>query len=163
MLAMHYRILLPNHDAIPAIHHRATEKGPLCNGLPGLAVKFFLLDTLDPAYATFYLWRDPDGARDFLEGPFFSALCETFGRPTVKLLLTTSVELPAELPARLGLIEHAAERLDGPHIETLDPLQGARFALSFADVPVGRPLEIMYTAKGSGVSDLSALSFRSDS
>jgi hypothetical protein len=160
MLAMHYRIALPNHDAIPAIRRRATEKGPLCDGLPGLALKFFLLDTQDPTYATFYLWNDPDGARAFLEGPFFAALSETFGRPQVRLFVTTAVELPAMLPGRIGLVEDAP-RFDGPRIETLDPLAGARFALSLSAPPLGRQLEIMYTAKGTGVIDLPALNHRS--
>ena len=94
MLAMHYKIPLSGPEAIAAVRARAAERGPMFDGMEGLAHKLFLIDPVDPCYATFYLWREPDAALAFLEGPFFAALSQTFGRPQVLLLLTRSTDLP---------------------------------------------------------------------
>ena len=93
MLAMHYQIALSGAEAVAAVRARAAERGPLFDGMAGLAHKLFLVDPADPCYATFYLWREPGAALDFLEGPFFAALAQSFGRPEVALLLTRAIEL----------------------------------------------------------------------
>ncbi|POZ61935.1 DUF4865 family protein [Chromobacterium alticapitis] len=87
MLTMQYRIALPADYPMDIIERRIAEKGHLTDGLPGLAFKAYLY-SLKPegganAYAPFYLWRTAEGMRDFLSGPGFAALSESFGRPAV--------------------------------------------------------------------------------
>jgi hypothetical protein len=99
---MHYAIPLNGADQVTAVRARAAERGPLFDGMAGLDVKLFLVDPVDPCYATFYLWREADAALGFLEGQFFKAL-SAFGRPEVKLLLTTAVDLPFRVGEALSL------------------------------------------------------------
>lgn len=146
MLAMHYAIPLSGADQVHAIRRRAAERGPLFDGLDGLEAKLFLLDPLNPCYATFYLWREPDAALAFLNGEFFSALAGTFGRPDVKLLLTTAAKLPARAGEALSLTMSPA-RCQAPWIEALDPRTGETVALAPPEMP-GRRFEVMYKALG---------------
>jgi hypothetical protein len=103
MLALHYAILLNGAGQISAVRQRILERGRLFDGIPGLAAKLFLIDEADPCYATFYLWRDPAAALDFLEGPLFEALTQAFRRPEVKLLLTAASGIPFKTGDALSL------------------------------------------------------------
>jgi hypothetical protein len=152
MLAMHYLIRLDGADAVAAVRRRAAERGPLFERMEGLAEKFFLVDPADPAYATFYLWHDPRAALAFLEGAFFTALSETFGRPQVRLLLPRRVALPSEEPAIAVLTGMAADR--GTAIATLDAASGHALNLIFSPDVEGRRFDVMYHARGSTPANL---------
>ncbi|HLI13902.1 MAG TPA: DUF4865 family protein [Alphaproteobacteria bacterium] len=149
MLAMHYRIPLSGGtEAVAAIRRRARERGPLFDGMPGLAHKLFLVDPVEPTYATFYLWREAEAALAFLDGEFFAALCASFGRPRVRLLLPRIIIPPPALPDALGLLEGDPAIAAGARIEALDPCDGSAMTLAFTESP-GRRLEIMYAATGA--------------
>ncbi len=147
MLAMHYKIILTGGaEAVENVRRRAAERGPLFDGMAGLAEKYFLVDPAMPTYATFYLWHAPEAALAFLQGSFFAALSATFGRPEVRLLLPTTISPPRGEPASAVISE---DDPDGrPSIATLDPLTGRSLNLVFSDVP-GRRFEVMYHARGS--------------
>jgi hypothetical protein len=147
MLAMHYRIPLADHAGVTAVRRRAAERGPLFDGYQGLGEKLFLVDPIRPGYATFYLWREARAALAFLEGPFFKALSETFGRPEVRLLLTHATSLPADV-RQVALID---SRLEPPlpkgAVEAIDPRDGSALILSPA-LDLGRRFDVMYHAHG---------------
>ncbi len=160
MLAMHYRIPLDPQaeasqaDAVTALRRRAAERGPLFDGMPGLALKLFLVDPVRPTYATFYLWREAAAALRFLEGDFFANLSAAFGRPAVRLLLPRRIELPRQPIASLALTETSANPMGshepaGSQIATLDPLDGTALAVHFDPAAGGRRFEIMYVAEGA--------------
>jgi hypothetical protein len=88
-----------------------------------------------------------DAALAFLHGPFFAAVIESFGRPAVRLLLSTAIELPGALPRSVALIDHAQGAPSGPRIEAVDPLDGSRFALDFGQTGRGRRFELLYTTR----------------
>jgi hypothetical protein len=150
MIAMHYLISLKTADDVQAVRRRAAERGPLFDGMPGLAHKWFLVDPQDPAYATFYLWNDPAAALSFLEGTFFHALCQTFGRPDVLLLLPTTIKLPVGNMPIATLGESGELPDDMPVIRTLDPRVGDKIDLGFGETRKGRKFEIAYHACGTG-------------
>jgi len=151
MLVMHYRIALSGDpaEASTTIRKRVALRGPLFDGMPGLDRKFFLFDPVDPTYAPLYLWQEPEAALTFLQGPFFAALVASFGRPAVRLLLPTAVELPAALPRWVTLSSEAQGPRSGPRIQAIDPLDGSHLGLDFADAGSGRRFERLYTARGS--------------
>jgi hypothetical protein len=147
MLAMHYAIPLKGADQVAAVRARAAERGPWFDGMTGLGVKLFLIDPVDPCYATFYLWREPDAARGFLEGDFFRALSETFGRPEVRLLLTTATDLPFAKGEALNLQTNPPHS-PPPSVQALDPRGGDVIALAPTSAQ-GRRFEVMYRAIGA--------------
>jgi Domain of unknown function (DUF4865) len=146
MLAMHYKIALPNSEAVASVRTRAVERGPLFDGMAGLAHKLFLVDPLDPCYATFYLWQAPDAALTFLQGPFFAALSQTFGRPEVMLFLTRSTDLPFAAGDMVVLNARMSETTGSERVRALDPRSG--HVLTLGDCAPGRRFEVMYHAVG---------------
>jgi hypothetical protein len=149
MLAMHYRIPLAGPDAVEAVKRRALERGPWFDGTPGLAHKYFLVDPVQPTYATFYLWHEAEAARAFLEGPLFAALVESFGRPEVRLLLPTAVALPEIDPQSAVLSEGLLGHSHGPRVDTIDPRDGSALALHFDDSVRGQRFLLPYHARGA--------------
>ena len=147
MLAMHYKIRLEDEAAVTAVRQRAAERGPLFDGMKGLGEKLFLVDPVRPCYATFYLWQDPDAALAFLEGPFFKALSDTFGRPEVQLLLTKATTLPSGVRS-VSLIAGAPQPpLPAGAVEAINPLDGSTLVL-MPSISMGRRFDVMYHARG---------------
>jgi Domain of unknown function (DUF4865) len=146
MLAMHYKIPLSAPEAVKAVRTRAAESGPLFDGMAGLAHKLFLVDPVDPCYATFYLWHEPDAALTFLEGSFFAALSQAFGRPQVMLLLTRSTELPFAVGDTVVLDSPHGEPNSSERLRAVDPKSGEILTLGAG--PDGRRFEVMYHALG---------------
>lgn len=147
MLAMHYAIPLAGPGMLDTIRERAATRGPLFDRMQGLADKLFLLDTVDPCYATFYLWRDSEAALRFLTGPFFAALSSTFGRPEVHLWLTEAQSLPAGSWERAVLTPPGNATPTTDSIEVLDPRSGTSRWLARPPA-AGRGFEVMYHAQG---------------
>jgi hypothetical protein len=147
MLAMHYKIQLPGPEAVAAIRARAAERGPLFDGMAGLAHKLFLADPADPCYATFYLWKEPDAALAFLEGPFFAALTQNFGRPEVLLLLTKATDLPFAAGQTVVLDTGKDGAPGAGKVRAIDPKTGA--ILILGDGQSGRRFDVMYHAIGA--------------
>ena len=147
MLAMHYAIPLQDAAQVAAVRTRAAARGPLFDGMPGLGAKLFLLDPANPCYATFYLWREAEAALGFLEGAFFKALVETFGRPEVHLLLTEARALPFVTGDMLTLLANPPQGTDTV-LRAHDPRDGSLLALA-APLAAGRRFEVMYRATGA--------------
>jgi hypothetical protein len=146
MLAMHYKIPLRDSEAVANVRARAKERGPLFDGIAGLAHKLFLVDPVDPCYATFYLWRDAEAALAFLEGAFFTALVQAFGRPEVALLLTPAMDLPFAAGGAVVLGSRRSEASNSERFWAVDPRTGN--ILTLGDGPAGRRFEVMYHACG---------------
>lgn len=90
MIAMQYSFTLPSDYDMAIIDRRIRDKGPMLDGFPNLRFKAYLsarkgeFGSRENLYAPFYVWEQPDGASDFLAGPGFDALAQTFGWPQVR-------------------------------------------------------------------------------
>lgn len=92
MIAMQYSLVLPADYDMGIIDRRIADKGSFTDGLPGLAFKAYLTTrknaqgtaAAENLYAPFYLWDSMAGMNDFLSGPGFVALTQSFGWPSVK-------------------------------------------------------------------------------
>ena len=91
MIAMQYSFVLPADYDMRRIDARIADKGHLLDGFPGLLFKAYLsadsadaaLASADKLYAPFYLWDGSAGMNEFLAGPGFAALAQSFGWPGV--------------------------------------------------------------------------------
>jgi hypothetical protein len=96
MLIARYRHRLPADYAMDRIRSRVAERAPAWERLPGLIFKAVLIaeqarGAPANAYSSLYLWRDADAAAEFLAGPAFRAVVESFGRPRVETWLPNAV------------------------------------------------------------------------
>ena len=146
MLAMHYAFTLSSQEQVESVRTRARERGPLFDGFPGLEKKLFLIDPENLCYATFYLWRDPVLALEFLEGPFFKALSDTFGRPEVRLMLTRAEDLPFSTGDKVRL-QVGPTASQSAVVQTIDPANWEHLSLAAAS-DYGQLFEVMYRAVG---------------
>lgn len=113
MIAMHYGFRLADDFDMAAIRGRVAEKGPLFDRLPGLAWKVFLCQDRSHGatrneYGAFYVWQSVDAAHDFLTGPMFDAVIDSFGRPDVRLWVPIALDLGT--PSETGAF--ASRRID---------------------------------------------------
>lgn len=96
MILARYRHPLPADYDMRRIRDRVAARGPLWDGAPGLVFKAFTIEdrangAAANAYSSLYLWRDPAAAADFLAGPAFAAVIETFGRPRTDVWLPFAI------------------------------------------------------------------------
>jgi len=90
MISMQYSFALPADYDMDIIDRRIAEKGAMLDGFPGLGFKAYLtarkgdLGSRENLYAPFYLWEEPEGLSNFVCGPGFAGVSDSFGRPSVK-------------------------------------------------------------------------------
>jgi hypothetical protein len=134
MIAMQYSFILPADYDMSVIDRRIADKGQFTDGLPGLVFKAYL-SSRKPAesvsgrenrYAPFYLWESTVGMNDFLAGPGFAAVSQSFGWSSVQ---TWSV-WDAQLTERVEHARFATRELIpiAPHAQ-LDELRSAERSL----------------------------------
>jgi len=112
MMAMQYSFTLPADYDTSIIDRRIRDKGPMLDGFPGLRFKAYLsarkgeFGSRENLYAPFYLWQQPQGASDFLTGPGFEGLTQSFGWPRVKTWIAWHAETaPAVADAKFAAEE----------------------------------------------------------
>lgn len=116
MIAMQYKMVLPADYPMESIENRIREKGHLLDGYPGLLFKAYLYSRKDAttyhndvnSYAPFYVWRDHDSMRAFLNSDGFNGLCEQFGRPAVQVWFVDEVPNAPDENVVFACIEHTA-------------------------------------------------------
>ncbi|AYG67264.1 MULTISPECIES: DUF4865 family protein [unclassified Rhizobium] len=105
MIAMQYNFPLPADYDMTIIDRRIRDKGPLLDNLPGLKFKAYLTTRKGDAvtgsrenlYAPFYVWQQEEGLSDFVCGPGFVALTESFGRPRVNTWIAWHADTSADI------------------------------------------------------------------
>jgi hypothetical protein len=135
MIAMQYSFVFPADYDMSVIDRRIAGKGHMTDGWPGLVFKAYLSsrksDAGGPAsenrYAPFYLWQSPAAMNDFLCGPPFAGLTQSFGWPSVQSWLVWDAALGPELAgARFASRESIPIR---PHTR-LDELKATELGLA---------------------------------
>ena len=89
---MQYSFVLPADYDMSIIEHRVQDKGSALDNHTPLILKAYLIARKDDSithsqenlYAPFYLWQDTEGMSDFISGPGFIGLVNSFGWPIVR-------------------------------------------------------------------------------
>jgi len=84
MLAMQYSVRLPSEYDLEQVHERVSLRGPMFEGYPGLAHKFYLYEPEEHLYAPLYIWENNQSAQNFLMDSLFGDVVQDFGRPRVR-------------------------------------------------------------------------------
>jgi hypothetical protein len=99
MLIKQYEHRLPSNYDMSQIRDRGRTRGALWDNAEGLVFKAFALRERDKngapnnAYTSVYLWQSEGAAGEFVTGPGFKHVLETFGRPVVELWLPVDVRV----------------------------------------------------------------------
>ncbi len=87
MYSMQYLVPLPKDFDSSVIEERVRGKAADYDSFPGLGMKVWMAQRKarhgGNLYGTFYLWSDAAGAAQFLTGPGFQGIIDSFGRPAV--------------------------------------------------------------------------------
>ncbi|KIF81307.1 DUF4865 family protein [Noviherbaspirillum autotrophicum] len=104
MIAMQYSLVLPADYDMGIIDRRIAERGHVTDGFPGLAFKAYLHArkqgmpaASDNLYAPFYLWHTTEGMNEFLCGPGFVGLTQSFGWPSVRTWAVWHAQMKQEI------------------------------------------------------------------
>ena len=155
MLVASYQIPLPADYDMDRVRQRVAAKAGHWDQRVGLRFKAFCVTERDRdgarfnSYAPFYLWRDPDAARDFLTGAEYAGLVDGFGPvpvrlgvvlswavgtgvpPTVAVAVTRRLSVPNDLGTLAGPPAPTGAATPHSFVDCLDP-QGwelTRFSL----------------------------------
>jgi hypothetical protein len=102
MLIKQYEHRLPSDYDMDQIRQRGRTRGLLWNDADGLAFKAFALRERGKhgahhnAYTSIYLWLRESAATQFVTGPRFESVLESFGRPPIQAWLP--IDVRAEHP-----------------------------------------------------------------
>jgi len=102
MIAMQYSFTLPADYDMSVIDRRIADKGPLLDGFPGLKFKAYLVARRgehgpENLYAPFYVWNEDEGLAEFLCGPGFAGVTQSFGWPQVRTWICWRVEASKDI------------------------------------------------------------------
>ncbi|MBL4666645.1 MAG: DUF4865 family protein, partial [Sneathiella sp.] len=82
---MQYSVRLPSEYNLDKVYERVSLRGPMFEGCPGLAHKFYLYEKEEHLYAPLYIWENTQSAQDFLMNSLFGDVVQDFGRPRVHI------------------------------------------------------------------------------
>lgn len=91
MIAMQYKIILPDTYDMNTIRKRVENNGCKTDGFQGLKCKAYLLHEKDDAigshneYSPLYLWNNSDGMNAFIFGGFYDNILQSFGWQTIHI------------------------------------------------------------------------------
>ncbi|WP_027211364.1 DUF4865 family protein [Burkholderia sp. WSM2232] len=105
MLIKQYEHRLPSDYDMERIRERGRTRGLVWNDAHGLAFKAFALRERGKygahhnAYTSIYLWLREDAAAQFVTGPRFEPVIESFGRPPIQTWLPVDARAGHSGPA----------------------------------------------------------------
>jgi hypothetical protein len=131
MRSAHYPIALAPDFDMARIDDRVRSRGHVFDRLDGLLMKAFLVQSIANGaarncYAPFYVWRDDSAITNFLTGPLFGGVIESFGRPSVieRRVLEFAVADRSVRPTLATFETAAVERATPP--STVAEVEGRR-------------------------------------
>ncbi|TCU15738.1 DUF4865 family protein [Rhizobium sullae] len=154
MIAMQYSFTLPSDYDMAIIDRRIRDKGPMLDGFPNLGFKAYLsarkgeFGSRENLYAPFYLWQKPEGASDFLTGPGFEALTQSFGWPQVRHWIVWNAEVADLRAAKFA----SRDILPIPPYAPLAEIRREEVARSHAEAARGGVLALISAFEPSGWS-----------
>ncbi len=80
MIAMQYKIMLPDDYDMNVIRQRVADNGTKTDGFQDLQFKAYLItEKNSKEYAPLYLWKDSGGMNQFIFDGFYNNILNTFG------------------------------------------------------------------------------------
>ncbi|MBB4566453.1 DUF4865 family protein [Rhizobium leucaenae] len=114
MIAMQYSFTLPADYDMAIIDRRIRGKGPMLDNFPGLKFKAYLsarkgdarTGSRENLYSPFYVWEKDEGLSNFICGPGFAGVTQSFGWQQVKTWVVWRADISPDIQnARFAIRE----------------------------------------------------------
>lgn len=130
MIAMQYKIALPDHYDMNLIRQRVRHNGMKTDGFKDLLFKAYLIRENQGGseggneYSPLYLWKDSPGMIHFIWDGYYDNIVASFGRQRIKLGIPVFVELEKEFLTSRFMLETeqvlpASRKMMRPHFSAV--------------------------------------------
>ncbi|MCR0327359.1 DUF4865 family protein [[Clostridium] innocuum] len=113
MIAMQYRIMLPNSYDMQLIRKRVADNGHKTDGFPNLICKAYLMKESSNSYSgkeysPLYIWNRSEGMNKFLFDGFYDNILKSFGWQSIQTGIVLHCELTSAFTSfcYVSLIEY---------------------------------------------------------
>lgn len=125
MIAMQYKINLPDSYDMNIIRHRVSSNGEKTDGFPDLIFKAYLIaekdDRLESSneYSPLYLWKDNEGMNQFIFNGFYDNILKTFGWQKINIGVPLLLDMYENFSKSRFALEIEKEILEMPTMERM--------------------------------------------
>lgn len=133
MIAMQYKIKLPDSYDMNIIRHRVSSNGEKTDGFPDLIFKAYLIGEKDGTpessneYSPLYLWKNNEGMNQFIFNGYYDNILKTFGWQRINIGVPSLLELYENFSKSRFALEIEKEILEMPTMESM------RFSIEFSE------------------------------
>ena len=125
MIAMQYKIVLPNDYDMKKIYQRVADNGNKTDGFRDLLFKAYLVANKNNThhrqneYSPLYVWKSNEGMNTFIFNGFYNNILQSFGWQTIHIYIVLHYHLEADFkPSKYVL---ACERKIKPALSMAAP------------------------------------------
>lgn len=126
MIAMQYKINLPDNYDMNIIRYRVSANGEKTDGFPDLIFKAYLMAEKDDTpessneYSPLYLWKDNKGMNQFIFNGYYDNILKTFGWQKINIGVPSLVEMYENFSKSRFALEIEKDILEMPTMKSID-------------------------------------------
>lgn len=126
MIAMQYKILLPDDYDMNSIRQRVVNNGRKTDGFQGLLFKAYLITERNKElgrankYSPLYLWKDNDGMNQFIFNGFYDNILGSFGWQKINIGVPLLLDLKDNFKRSKFALEIEKEIMPIQHMEPMN-------------------------------------------
>lgn len=140
MIAMQYKILLPNDYDMDKIYERVIRNGKKTDGFQDLLFKAYLVAERGSAlnscneYSPLYLWKDSNGMNKFIFNGFYDNILNSFGWQKINIGIPLLCDMGSDFSDAKYVLE-----VENP-VEPMQRMKSMDFSLDAVDKCAGKVL-----------------------
>ena len=143
MLAMQYKISLPQDYNMDIIRDRVENNGFKTDGFPGLLFKAYLITDkeeggLENSYCPLYVWRDSQGMNKFIFDGYYDNIIGSFGWHQIEIGVPSSIDLSKNFIDSKYVLEESVDIVEQPSLKSV-PIDFKRDASELGKVGIYNP------------------------
>lgn len=120
IIAMQYKIKLPDNYDMELIRKRVRENGAKTDGFKNLLCKLYLIQSIvkgnkENIYCPLYIWENEEGMNKFIFDGYYDNIIETFGRQNIEIGVVYSTNFEIDKLNRYQYLNEVYRTIDSSH------------------------------------------------